>query len=778
MEQIIGSKRCLRRCLLEDPREQYDLPDGTTGAPDKRPALRRAPTFLIGFAVGAAAAGAAVYSRPLLDHPAALDLPAAPVTKALHFEATRAEETLGELSAGEVTAVARWFAAETGAVGTQNTSKSCKWISGPSGVELLRPPKAATLAYLDGKGPRPPRFARVTMVDEVSVQEYRVGPLEDGRPVAGARAEPLFKKGHVPRTKRPTEPHADADLAGPIINAALRDAAKPLVESFGPMFQSLEGHDPSAGTLDFYTRNDALTPAGLRQDLIIFLWIPPSSEPSEKFWMHPLPLGMHINMTDPDPAAWHVVDIHYCGQGPFESGMALGEAHRRGDVRVCPFPKSTGKWDYPQRFTPPSAVGLNPKEANSGVSWGPWTFTATQRPSTGLALLDVRFRGERVLYELALQDAYAGYSGDRSNQFFYADASWSLSMLSASLEPGVDCPEGAHYISAPNWYSIIIGGDANSDPLNPRKDFWPVCVFEQKESDTVWRHMDNTNPPKVNGLLRKSVIVRSIFTVANYDYICDVKLKEDGEIEVKASFAGYIEARYFDERFNPREKSFSTILRPGLAGPVHSHSLNVKADLDIAGVRANSLQLTRVKAGEIGSGGLLDGKPILTKYIERSFVEQEGVGKSTFVGDPGKPTVWSFVDRNATAPFGNPRGYSISLASFATTQVLPADHRFTRAVPYTKYHLAVTKYRDEEYRSSSPYVQYDIASAGVNGQNLDDFLSDGDSLMDEDLVAWVTIGKEHVVRQEDMPLVSNFGGGFSITPWNFLTQNAAASGPV
>jgi len=62
-----------------------------------------------------------------------------------------------------------------------------------------------------------------------------------------------------------------------------------------------------------------------------------------------------------------------------------------------------------------------------------------------------------------------------------------------------------------------------------------------------------------------------------------------------------------------------------------------------------------------------------------------------------------------------------------------------------------------------------------NAQDLDRFLADGEGLLDEDLVAWIGLAKEHIVRQEDLPLVSNFGVGFSLQPWNFFTQNQAAS---
>ncbi|CAE8601924.1 unnamed protein product [Polarella glacialis] len=98
-------------------------------------------------------------------------------------------------------------------------------------------------------------------------------------------------------------------------------------------------------------------------------------------------------------------------------------------------------------------------------------------------------------------------------------------------------------------------------------------------------------------------------------------------------------------------------------------------------------------------------------------------------------------------------------------------------MPWTKYHLAVTKQHDKEYRMNSPYVQYDSYETDGSARNLDLFLADRENILDEDLVAWIGIGKEHIPRQEDLPMVSNFGVGFSLQPMNFVEGNVVASPP-
>ena len=165
-------------------------------------------------------------------------------------------------------------------------------------------------------------------------------------------------------------------------------------------------------------------------------------------------------------------------------------------------------------------------------------------------------------------------------------------MLSASLEVGVDCPEGATYVEATTFFQMDVGGTATADPTEAFV-FYPTCVFEFTEDHTIWRHMENDGPRSaVRGLERRTLVVRSIATVGNYDYITDYKFREDGEIEVSVRFAGYIEARhFFGAGANAKdggERAYSSILRPDLAGPVHSHSAVFKVDLDVGGDPASA----------------------------------------------------------------------------------------------------------------------------------------------------------------------------------------------
>ncbi|CAJ1343686.1 unnamed protein product, partial [Effrenium voratum] len=81
----------------------------------------------------------------------------------------------------------------------------------------------------------------------------------------------------------------------------------------------------------------------------------------------------------------------------------------------------------------------------------------------------------------------------------------------------------ATYLPVANW----MGPDLSVAPnVSDVREFYPICVFDWAEDHEIWRHMDGNY---TRGYIRKTVVVRSIATVGNYDYIMDVKFREETE---------------------------------------------------------------------------------------------------------------------------------------------------------------------------------------------------------------------------------------------------------
>lgn len=84
-----------------------------------------------------------------------------------------------------------------------------------------------------------------------------------------------------------------------------------------------------------------------------------------------------------------------------------------------------------------------------------WALSIGHRPSTGLSFWDIRFRGERIVYELSLQEAFAGYGGASPLQrhTMYFDSHWGFGSAYKELVHGVDCPLNAAYMDLVTTYN-------------------------------------------------------------------------------------------------------------------------------------------------------------------------------------------------------------------------------------------------------------------------------------------------------------------------------------
>lgn len=84
------------------------------------------------------------------------------------------------------------------------------------------------------------------------------------------------------------------------------------------------------------------------------------------------------------------------------------------------------------------------------VSWTDFNFYMGTSPEQGLSLFDIRYKGKRVIYELALQEALAHYAGSdpQQSETLYFDTFGGLGDQMFPLVRDYDCPNGATYLDA------------------------------------------------------------------------------------------------------------------------------------------------------------------------------------------------------------------------------------------------------------------------------------------------------------------------------------------
>ncbi|XP_044274622.1 membrane primary amine oxidase isoform X2 [Varanus komodoensis] len=120
----------------------------------------------------------------------------------------------------------------------------------------------------------------------------------------------------------------------------------------------------------------------------------------------------------------------------------------------------------------------------------------------------------------------------------------------------------------------------------------------------------------------------------------------------------------------------------------------------------------------------------------------------------------------------HPRAYRIQIVSFAGDH-LPQSSTMERSISWGRYKLAVTKRKEEELSSTCIYNQNDPWDPLVA---FTDFI-DNETISNEDLVAWISVGFLHVPHAEDIPTTVTIGNevGFLLRPYNFFDYDPSIS---
>ena len=158
------------------------------------------------------------------------------------------------------------------------------------------------------------------------------------------------------------------------------------------------------------------------------------------------------------------------------------------------------------------------------------------------------------------------------------------------------------------------------------------------------------------------------------------------------------------------------------------------------------------------------------KYVQNKinyqWLKNETECKVNFAPNHGDAYFIANADeKNAV---GNARGIRIMVPD-AMYEVDTFISKLGKSASNVANQLFFTKYKDEE-RKSSHVLNQNLASAPVI--DFSDF-SNGESLDQEDIVAWVNFGVRHFPRGEDLPvtLTNTANAHFMLVPFNYGDDN-------
>ena len=287
--------------------------------------------------------------------------------------------------------------------------------------------------------------------------------------------------------------------------------------------------------------------------------------------------------------------------------------------------------------------------------------------------------------------AWCSYQGHASEMFVpYMDASeawyyrsymdigeYGFGALSSELHAGTDCPAHASFLDA------TLPGDDGKPLVLPRA----LCVFERNTGSPAWRHAEIVDGT-YEGRPEVELVVRSIPTVGNYDYVMDWVFTTRGEIRIDVGATGMdavrgVAARSMADPGAAAEVADGDAGRPRrgrrLARPLHL--LPPRPRCRRPGQQLPSANAWRRAPAEAGTPRRSLWAP------ERIPMPVEGAV------EPGHaPEVWRVVNPGTTTALGHNPGYEVILGHGATS-LLDAQDFPQRRAAFTGAPLWVTALR-------------------------------------------------------------------------------------
>jgi primary-amine oxidase len=393
----------------------------------------------------------------------------------------------------------------------------------------------------------------------------------------------------------------------------------------------------------------------------------------------------------------------------------------------------------------------NYSEQGHSIEWQKWTFKVGFNQREGMVLYDVHYDSRPLFYRLSLSDMNIPYADPRHP--FHKKAAFDLGdagagIMANNLQLGCDCLGSIHYLSA------ILNDDKGSPLEMPNC----VCIHEQ-DNGIGWKHT-NYRTGRAAVVRNRELVLQSIITVSNYEYILAFMFNQAGEVTYEVRATGILSTQPIDEGISV---PFGTVVHPGVLAVHHQHIFSLRVDPMIDGplnrvVYDEAHAMPRSDFNPHGVGYTVNETPITTSGgydldfdVNRTFKIQNAAVKNPI---NGKPVAYKIHAPPFQKMLADKESYHHKRAEFA-------DHN-----------IYVTSYRDDELYAGGKYTNQSRGGTGVRS-----WADRKDNVQDEDIVVWVQFGINHVPRIEDFPVMPCEILKVSLKPVNFFERNPAIDVP-
>ncbi|KIV91610.1 hypothetical protein PV10_06128 [Exophiala mesophila] len=389
------------------------------------------------------------------------------------------------------------------------------------------------------------------------------------------------------------------------------------------------------------------------------------------------------------------------------------------------------------------------------LEWQKWSFRVGYNAREGMVLYDVRYDSRPLFYRLSLSDMSIPYADPRrpyhkKQAFDLGDA--GAGAMANNLKLGCDCLGHIQYLSA------YIADDKGT-PTNLENC---VCVHEQ-DAGIGWKHT-NYRTGRAAVVRNRELVLQSIITVSNYEYILAFMFNQAGELIYEVRATGILSTQPIDHDLDKVGVPFGTVVHPGVLAAHHQHIFSLRVDPMLEG-HNNRVVYDEAHAMPIDK----DWNPHGTGYtVSETVVEQAGgLDLNTNFN-----RTFKIQNPSVRNPVNNkPVAYKIHVPDFQKILAHPSSYHHKRA-EFADHNIYVTTHQDKELYSGGWYTNQSRGGTGVRS-----WADRKDNVKDQDIVVWVQFGINHVPRIEDFPVMPCEIIKVSFKPVNFFDKNPALDVP-
>ncbi|XP_030234116.1 retina-specific copper amine oxidase isoform X1 [Gadus morhua] len=625
-------------------------------------------------------------------------------------------------------------------------------------IELSLPKKKDALGYLDQKSTKPSREATVVVFHGANGQiiEYVVGPLPNPTNFTDVTQKRYNKT--LPISARTVTIGEYALLFKFTRAQVYSKLPKLLKESFDV---------DKDKTINEFEQMPRGVKSGDRITWISFF------RDMSGMYIHPVGLEVQVKHQSLNESEWTVERVLYNGQY-FNTVEDLRAQYEAGNVSKIVYKETPDYGSLKPKVRPLQVPplqyypeGKRFSVENNHVLYLDWSFAFGLSSLTGMRAFDVRFKGERIVYELSVQEAMSVYGSVTPGMALtkFLDSSIGIGRFAHELARGVDCPYDATYITTHRYMDV-------SAPVRYKNS---ICVFEHNTGQPLRRHFSDFFSNSYGGLVNSALVFRTITAIGNYDYMWDFVFYQNGALEAKVHATGYMSTSYLVKG----SKKYGHQVADNVLGNIHTHFVNFKVDMDVLGVK-NVFLTKDMKYTNVSMPWNPSHYAMVPQLVEEQLTTEKAAALRYGTVTPR----YLHVASRALNRWGHERSYRLQVTTFAGDP-LPESAPEEKAMSWSRYKVAITKHKDAEQTSSSLYSQNDIWSPAVDFSK---YIADNESIDNEkhstlsltqDLVAWITTGFLHIPHAEDVPntvTVGN-GGGVLLRPHNYFDVDPSSESP-